>query len=160
MATLTQQGRKALARLLSQQAIHLAWGKGDPSWDDTLSPTPTNTTQLTSLIGYRKAKQIRFCEPDEQGEIQVPSGKFSLTDTPSQHLYCQFTYDFEDGLGEHIRELGLMLGTTAKANVPAGKYYLAPDEVAQPGELILLEHRTALFRDQGVRETFEFVISF
>ncbi|MCG9767899.1 hypothetical protein EXT48_12045 [Pseudoalteromonas sp. CO348] len=160
MATLTLQGRKALARLMQQQAIYLAWGNGASSWDNTLPPTPTNTTQLTNLIGYRKAKQIRFCEPDEQGEIQVPTGKFRLSDTASQHLYCQFTYDFEDGLGEHIRELGLMLGTTPKTGIPAGKYYLLPDEVVEAGELILLEHRTALFRDQGVRETFEFVISF
>lgn len=35
MAILTQSGRAAIASSIKQQAIHLAWGTGDSTWEST-----------------------------------------------------------------------------------------------------------------------------
>ena len=53
-----------------------------------------------------------------------------------------------------------MSGTVAHHSVPEGQVYLTPEQVDEPGTLLLLEHRAPLIREQGVRESFEFVISF
>ncbi|WP_462171156.1 hypothetical protein [Pseudoalteromonas xiamenensis] len=160
MAILTQMGRIELASAIHTRPIYLAWGAGEPSWDENAPLEAQNSTTLTSLLGYRKARRVAFCSPNDEGEIIVSNGRFALSDTPTQHLYCQFTFDFEDALGQDIREVGLMVGTLAKPEVPLGKYYLLPNEIKEAGSMLLLEHRTKLHRDQGVRETFEFVISF
>ncbi|MBD1581275.1 hypothetical protein HG263_02910 [Pseudoalteromonas sp. JBTF-M23] len=161
MAILTRAGRIALAKSIKQEDIYLAWGQGAIEWDNQLPPEQSASTQLTSTLGYRKATRVLYCEVDqENGEIQVPNGRYKIVDYPTPHLYCQFNYDFEDGLSKTVRELGLMVGTKPNADVPNGKPYLLPSEVSQIGTLMLLEHRPAIYRDQGVRESFEFVISF
>ena len=160
MAILTQAGRTALARFIASNPLYLAWGKGKLSWGETPPLGEFQQTALIDVVGYRQAKQVGFCTPDDNGLISVPNGRYQLSDTPTNHLFCEFSFDFEDGLGETIRELGLMVGTAAKPEVPAGQYYLQPTQVADPGTLVLVENRLPLFRDQGVRETFEFVVTF
>lgn len=160
MAILTQAGRIELAKAVKTQSIYLAWGAGEPQWDTSRPAEQSASTALVSTLGYRKAKRILFCEPDPTGEIEVPEGKFKVSTQATPHVYCEFNYDFTDGLAQTIRELGLMIGTTPHSDQPAGKFYLAPNEVADPGVLMLVEHRPAMYRDQGVRETFEFVLSF
>lgn len=160
MAILTTIGRTELTKHIASTQIYLGWGRGDPDWNDIPPDGTIEQVELKDIVGYRKAKQIKYCQPDNNGAISVPHGSYSLSETPTNHLFCEFSFDFEDGLGDTIRELGLMVGTQAKADVPSGKYYLLPAEVLNKGTLLLVENRLPLFRDQGVRETFEFVITF
>ena len=160
MAILTQAGRTELARFIASKAIYLAWGEGKQNWEDNPPEGEYKQTALLNVIGYRKAKQVGFCLPDTDGPISVPNGRYKLSDTPTNYLYCEFSFDFEDGLGETIRELGLMVGTTPKDDIAIGQFYLRKDEVADPGTLLLLENRLPLFREQGVMETFAFVVTF
>ncbi|CAM3966793.1 hypothetical protein [Pseudoalteromonas byunsanensis] len=160
MAILTRAGRIELANAIKQKSIYLAWGQGAIEWDTQLPSEPSTSTELTSVLGYREATRVLYCEADEQGEIQVPNGRYKVVNHPTPHLYCQFNYDFNDGLSKSIRELGLMVGTVPKAGTPSGQLYFQPEDIEQQGTLLLLEHRPAIYRDQGVRESFEFVISF
>ncbi len=160
MAILTETGRTELTKYIASTQIYLGWGRGDPLWQSTPPEGSVDQFELEDIVGYRKAKQIKYCQPDNNGIISVPHGQYSLSKTPTHHLFCEFSFDFEDALGETIRELGLMVGTQAKVNVPSGKHYLLPEEVENKGTLLLVENRLPLFRDQGVRETFEFVITF
>ena len=160
MAILTQSGRTALAEFVASQAIFIGWGRGDISWGDNPPDEQVISTTLLDAFGYRKASRIKFCQPDTNGEIEVPTGKFTLTETPTNHVYLEFNFDFDNGLGETIREVAVMVGSEAKAELPAGQYYFTPQQLESIGRLMLLEHRKPLFRDQGVRETFEFVLSF
>lgn len=159
MAILTRAGRTLFAKTIAQTDIYLAWGRGDANWQEP-TPEPVSASQLRDSIGYRKAKKVTFCKPDESGDILVQGGRFSETSEPTQYLYCQFTFDFFDAAGETVREVGLMSGTVAHHSVPEGQVYLTPEQVDNPGTLLLLEHRAPLIREQGVRESFEFVISF
>ncbi|KID58269.1 hypothetical protein JF50_06210 [Pseudoalteromonas luteoviolacea] len=159
MAILTRAGRTMLAQTIAQTSIYLAWGRGASQWQ--MPPAePIAATNLADPIGYRKAKKVGFCYPDDQGDIFIQGGRFSLSSEPTQHIYCEFTFDFTDGAGETVRELGLMSGLQADAQLPDGLVYLTPEQVANSGTLLLLEHRAPLIREQGVRESFEFVVSF
>lgn len=160
MAILTKAGRTALAQFIASSELYLSWGRGDPAWQTEPPEGSIEQEALIDAVGYRKAKSIGFCTPDDNGSILVPHGRYALSETPTHHLHCEFSFDFADGLGETIRELGLVLGVKAQEAIPPGQLYLSSDEIQESGTLLLVENRLPLFRDQGVRETFEFVVTF
>ncbi|CAM3692233.1 hypothetical protein VA7868_03739 [Vibrio aerogenes CECT 7868] len=160
MAILTKSGRTAIAQSIAAQPVFMAWGRGESAWEETPPSEPVTSTALVDTVGFRKSSRVLFCEPDPDGEIVVTSGRFKLSDTPTNHLFCEFRFDFEDAQGETLREVGVMVGTTPKADTPAGQFYFKPEELDKDGTLLLLEYRKPLYRDIGVRETFEFVITF
>ncbi|MCG7536497.1 hypothetical protein [Pseudoalteromonas sp. OOF1S-7] len=159
MSIFTFNGRTLLARSVAQTPLYLAWGRGDGNWQ-TPPSEPISAAQLADPLGYRKVKIQGFCEPDEQGDIEVQGARYRHCAEPTRHVYCQFIFDFEDAQGETIRELGIFSGTTFTTDVPGGQVYVSPDQVVSPGTLLLLDHRAPLVREPGVRESFEFVMSF
>lgn len=161
MAILTNSGRAAAAAAVKAQPIHMAWGTGLPAWDDAFVPEDVTATALVDEIGRRRVTQVQFCLPDAQGELVVPTGRFSVSATPTKYLYMRFSFDFTDAPANTIREVAVFLNTTAKASVPAGKDYLVPADIESPGILLALEHLTTkLVRSSAVRQQFEFVIQF
>ncbi|MFT4927520.1 MAG: hypothetical protein ACI8WB_003631 [Phenylobacterium sp.] len=159
MAILTNSGRSELVRAIYQQPVFMAWGRADGAWV-TPPAESLDSSGLQDAIGYRQATQVRYCVPDEAGQIEVSSGKFSLSDEPTRHLYLQFRYDFIDAVGETIREIGVYLGTAVQAGLPAGQVYFTTAEVDDSGKLLLLENYRPLLRDDSVRESFDFVVTF
>lgn len=162
MAILTMSGRAAKAMAVKALPIHLAWGTGDPAWDVLPEPPPeeVGASSLLNEVGRRKVTQALYCVPSTTGELIVPNGRFTVSNTPTRFLYLRFVFDFEDAAGVAIREQAVFLGTQAKATVPAGRQYLQPDDVADPGLMFVLERNSVLNRDPEVRQQFGFVIQF
>lgn len=160
MAILTKSGRAAMAKAVADQPVFMCWGKGDENWPSPPPDESINASELIDVVGYRKATLISYCEPDPNGEIVIPSGTFTLSQENTHHLYLRFVFDFEDGLSETIREVGILIGTEPKPGLPPGQYYFTPDQVETAGMLLLVEHREPILREMGVRETFEFVVTF
>lgn len=158
MAILTNAGRSELVRSISTQPIYMGWGRGDSQWQTPSAESPDAIT-LQDPVGYRKATNVSFCKPDLTGEISVSSGRFSTTLEPSRHLYLQFRYDFVDAVGETIREIGVFLNTETTQDLPEGQMYFNQSQIEQSGQLLLLENYRALYRDEGVRESFDFVLT-
>ena len=159
MAILTNTGRSELVKAILEQPIFMAWGRADGTWTSPESEA-IDATALQDVIGFRKATQVSYCEPDDNGAIEVSSGKFTLTNEQTRHLFLQFRFDFSDALGETIREIGVFLNTQLKAGLPEGQVYFANDEVTNAGQMLLLENYRPLVRDEGVRESFDFVVTF
>ena len=159
MSVLTNTGRAVIAESIAARPIHLAWGTGDGQWD-TPPAEDVAATGLINEVGRRKVFQISHVAPADDGEIVVPTGRFSPSDTSTGHLYLAFRFDFEDAADEVIREVGVFVGSQPADTVPPGKFYLLPDELADPGTLLLLENIAPLYRNAASRQTFEFVISF
>ena len=159
MAILTDVGRSELVRSIFEQPIFMGWGKADEQWQQPPAES-TDATALQHPIGYRKATQVSYCEPDPDGEISVSSGTFSKSTVQTRHLYLQFKYDFEDALAQTIREIGVFLNTQVAPELPAGQMYFDQTNIIDAGQMILLENYRPLFRENGVRESFDFVVTF
>lgn len=160
MATLTKSGRTAMAKAISNLPVYMCWGQGNPEWGETPPAEEVTATALLDAVGYRTASSVQFCEPSIDGAIAISSGRFAVSQDPTNHLYLKFVFEFEDAEGTTIREIGVMTGTVPITGLPQGQSYFQPGEITSAGDLLLLEHRKPLYREVGVRETFEFVVTF
>jgi hypothetical protein len=160
MAILTDSGRAAVATAIKGQSIYLAWGSGDAAWDTTQPGESVDTSALLAEVGRRKVTQSMFCKPDPAGEIIVTEGRFTVSQTPTKYLYLRFAFDFTDAAGAVIRELAVFTGTVPNPDVPGSQDYITPDEIQDPGQLLVLEYIQKLQRSAQIRQQFEFVVQF
>lgn len=161
MATLTTSGRAGLAASVAAREIYLGLGAGSASWDADGTPAETiSSASLLAPLGYRKAAQVSFVTPDAQGSISLPSGRYNVSATQTNHLYLRFTLDFEDISSSTIRETAVMLDTEVNSGLPAGQMFYTAAQIADQGTLYLIEHVPAIIRTPATRETFEFVLTF
>lgn len=160
MATLVTSGRTAIAASVKDSPIFMGWGTGLTAWDTTPVPEEVSKAELVAPVGYRKLTESAFCTPDAAGGIVVPTGRFSISATPTNHLYLRFTFDFEDSPTAIIRETGVFLNTVTHAGLPIGQFYFAPGQVTNVGTMLLAENIARINRTPATRETFEFVVTF
>jgi hypothetical protein len=160
-AILTRSGRVAIAEAIkAAPAVHLAWGSGDASWGTTPPSPQTTATALLNEIGRRQAVEVRFATPNPTGLITVPNGTFDVTDTPSPALYFRFFFEFGDAVGQTIREQAIFVNTVRNNGVSPALAYLTPDQISNPGRLIVLQHSSPILREATTRQLFEFVVTF
>ena len=104
LATLTKAGRAAIALALSARPIHLAWGSGNPEWDEEADlPSLVNATALVNRLGRRTPATIGFVEPDDEGDIVIPvatgaggevqEARYKSVTGPSPYLYVRTNYN-------------------------------------------------------------------
>ena len=161
MAVLQNQGRTALARAIASQSLYLAWGRGLPAWDANPEPEPTNATALVDEIGRRLATAVQYVVPDPMGEIELPDGsRYTTSPQPSKWLHVRWTFDYADAAGETVRELGIFVGGTTAAGLPAGQRYFTAAQVATSGDLYTLERLPKFTRNAAVRQVQEYVLPF
>ena len=160
MAILTDSGRVAIARAIQNEALYLAWGVGDPAWDTTQEIEPITATQLVSEIGRRRASVVGYCLPDSQGDIITrEGGRYRQTQVPSKYLFMRFAFDFQDGGDAMIRELGVFMHTRVHDALPPGQMYFTPEQIVDPGTLLLLERIPRTPRTPSQRTTYETVLT-
>lgn len=161
MAILTTSGRIGIARSVKAQEVFLAWGTGDVSWGTT---PPTEgllaSTSLVNEVGRRICEHVEFCEPDAQGEIVTPTGRFTATLTPTNNLHFEVLFDFEDAAELEIREFGLFTNTVVADGLPSGQKYFLPNQIEDIGSLLVVERCAPIYRQAMTREQENFVISF
>ncbi|WP_341819754.1 hypothetical protein [Wolbachia endosymbiont (group A) of Brachyopa scutellaris] len=129
-------------------------------YTESTPPEPINSIKLLNELGRRTADEVLFCIGDENGELITPSGRFKPSNVPTNNLYLKFTFDFMDAANQVIRELGVMVGTKVKEGLPIGQRYFEPQDIEDPGILLVLEHTVPLIRTAATRETFSFVVTF
>ncbi|MFZ2843374.1 hypothetical protein [Psychrobacter sp.] len=160
MAILATSGRAAIATAIKNNALYLAWGKGLESWDDITVPESRYSTALTTEIGRRAITVAEYCLPSPDGNIITLGGRFKASPTPTANLHLQAAFDFDDGLGETIRELGVFIGTETKPGLPAGQMYFKPTDIINKGTLLTIDHITGIERGVGSRISFDVVVTF
>jgi len=139
-----------------------AWGRGDPAWDVTPEPEPTSAAALVAEVGRRRATQAQFVTPDSNGQIEMPNGqRYSPSSTPTAYAHIRCTFNFNEGKGETIREVGVFFNSQPAPGLPPGQLYFTPDQITVPGRMKLLDRlQTKIVRDQNVKQTFEYVLPF
>lgn len=141
MAVLTYKARVAWAQYLLTRPLFLAIGKGEASWETTPQEIDYEATALVNELGRKKVTRSFFVNEDDDGEIEMPGGRrYSYSDTPTRHIYMNYMFNYGEGVAETIREVGVFIDTQIKAGIPSTQTYFTPDEIANPGTLILLEH--------------------
>lgn len=162
MAALQDDGRIGECAIFIGRPLHLAWGRGLPAWDAAPQAEPTDATALVDEIARRAITQAQFVRPDPAGEIELPGGqRFTPSAQPTKWAHVRVVFDYEDAVGETVREIGLFFDTQLAADLPAGQRYFTPDQVVARGRLKVLEHLAVpLVREAGVRQTFEYVLPF
>ena len=160
MAILTTSGRTAIAESVAARPIHLAWGSGLEAWDTVPVPESVSDAALANEIGRRAASRVRYCVPDVNGEIVVPTGRFTESVTPTNHIYLRFNFDFFDAPAAVIRETAVFIGTETLPGLPVGQMYFEPDDLVSTGMLLVIERFPKFERSASVRQSFEFVVKF
>lgn len=117
-------------------------------------------TALIQEIGRREASLKSFAQLDVNGDISANNQNWSITATPTRHLYLQFKFGADEALNKTIYQLGLFTDTVPQAAVPPGQKYLLPAEIQNPGQLYMVDYIPPLVRVSGKREIFEFVLTY
>lgn len=170
MAILTNSGRTAIAKSIAAQALHFAWGSGLESWGTAPPAESVDASGLVAEVGRRVATSVQYVVPDVNGDVIVPvfndtSGgtvqrRFTISPTPTQHLYMRFNFDFSDASAATIRELAIFVGTVVNSGLPSGQKYFTPSEIQDPGTMLALENlKEVIQRSPNSRQSFEFVLT-
>ena len=161
MAILTKAGRAVIAAAIKAKPLHLAWGIGDGSWMTTPAPEDVDATGLISELGRRICDVVEYVVPDNAGAIEiVGAGKFSITSTPTNKLYVEARFDFADEPTAYIREIAVFVDTVVQSGLPGGQRYFTPSQITNPGKLLQLEHKQAIPRTAGTKESFSTLLVF
>ena len=141
MAILTFSGRAAIIQYLQSCPLYLAIGSGDPDWGSVPDPPDYEAIGLINEVGRKKLTQAFFVNEDDNGEIQMPGGRnYSQSVTPTRHLFLRFLFNYGEGVNTLIREVGIFINTKVKAGLPATQTFFTPDQLTDPGTLLLLEN--------------------
>lgn len=123
-------------------------------------PEAIAQTALLREVGRRVVDEVHFVAADPDGEIVVPTGRYRLSNEPTNHLFIRVRFDFEDAATSVVREQGLFVGCTTDPALPIGQKFFIPAQVSDPGILLVLQHSVPIVRQPSTRETFEFVVTF
>lgn len=160
MAIITLSGRVALAAALKAKPLHIAWGTGDPAWDNSPVQEQPSDSALVAEVGRRTILIAQYCTPDDaSGSIEIPGGRFSPASVKTNYLYIRATFEFEDASSSAIREVAIFSDTELVSGLPAGQMYFAPNQIASPGLLLALERFPSINRSPSVRQSFDFVLN-
>lgn len=163
MPILTKSGRVVIAESIAARAVHLAWGVGDGVWTVPPSEDP-DATALQAEVGRRVASEVTYAvpvtNPLDPAEIELPTGRFNRSVTPTNHLLVSASFDFADAPSSVIREIAIFSNTQVNGGLPPGQEYFLPADIASPGRMLHLENIAPIFRSPAIRESFEIVITF
>lgn len=141
MAVLTYEARKNLAEYILSRPLFLAIGTGNNDWEDIPPEPDYHATGLENEIGRKKLTRAFFVNEDENGEIDMPGGqRYSYSENPTRQIYLHFMFDYGEGLAKSIREVGVFMNTEIKSGMLEKQTYFLPDELENPGILLMLEH--------------------
>ena len=141
MAILTFSGRAAIIDYIQSCPLFLAIGRGNPDWGTIPDPPDYDANSLFDEVGRKKLTQAFFVHEDDNGDIQMPGGRiYSQSVTPTRHLFVRFLFNYGEGVNTLIREVGIFINTKVKEGLPASQTFFTPEQIDDPGTLLLLEH--------------------
>jgi hypothetical protein len=53
-------------------------------------------TVQESLLNEVGRREVFFCVPDDQGELEAANGRFSMSEIPTRNLFIRVRYDYSD----------------------------------------------------------------
>jgi len=117
--------------------------------------------ELYQEFGRRRFTAQTYAYEDPiNGTIDANETKWSLTETPTRHLYLQFKFDSSEAPAEILYQLGIFMNSTLIGELPADQRYFVPAEITDPGTIFMAENIKPVARNNATREMFEYIITF
>ena len=155
----TTLGRRNLNGVLAGQQWLVGLGAGSDTWAD---PPPAESAAATGLMApliYGALGMPQRVTLFPGGDIRIADSDYIQSPEGNQ-LYFEWRLNAGDLQGKTIREQGLFLAPEVSA-ANAGRRLLTPDQVDDPGILVILEHlRPAVIRSPGTVRTFQALVEF
>lgn len=154
MATFTEKGHTALALALYQLPFFFVLGTLPEDYPDkwTVDQEPPPFDLEDSIIqpvGYKIETYKTFVQEASDGLIEAFGKRYTPFPTPTRFLYVEFKLDKEDAVGQTFYQLGLAINTKIKPDVPQGKQFFLPEEIEDPGILLLGENIRPTYKNIG-----------
>ncbi|WP_315743099.1 hypothetical protein [Bradyrhizobium sp. SZCCHNR1075] len=123
------------------------------------TPLGASDAALVDEVGRRIASSVEFVVPDPNGNLYTPGGeRWSVSPVATRYLYVATQFDFLEASTETIREVGIFVDSVRAEGVPEGQLYLTPDQVVDPGYLLLLDRFAGKVRSPSERLGFSYVL--
>ncbi len=130
------------------------------SYTVTLRRTEENITSLLKELGRRIPLLKQYVTPDENGDIVANGATWSVSETPTRHLYLMFKFEATEAVDKVIYQIGLFTNPVLSSSVLPGQQYFIPSDLVDPGSIYLVDNVEPFSRPAGKREIFEFVLTF
>jgi hypothetical protein len=159
MRSLKTSGRIAIAESIMARPLHIAWGAGDGSWTTPPAP-PTGQLALLAEVGRHTATVASFVVADAAGAIVTPTGRYTLSATPTSSIYILANFEAANAPSAIIREVAVFVGSEPLTGLPIGQTYFEPAELQSAGRMLEFENVAPIYRSPVANESFAFVITF
>jgi len=138
------------------------------AWDEADAPPEPNpnATQLDELVALKKAETLTLIVPDPSGTIEHLGQKWGPVSVEearqknARWVYVAAWLRYDELPIVTYRQTGVFVDVQMADGVPPGKLVLLPEEIADPGYLLVLNNRSPISRAADQKELVEFVIEF
>jgi len=158
---LSETGHVALSESMYSKNYMLAWGTlpEDQEWTTNPPSEDPAKTILEDEVGRIKPLAKEYVYLDNAGVLEIGGQKWTISDVPTKYIYFKFTFDQLNNSSDKIYQLGLFTDTVP-VDASASEDYLLPNQIDDPGKLVMYENQVVLYRNTATRETYEYVITF
>lgn len=118
-----------------------------------------NILELINEVGRRQVTFKAYAFEDPSGTIVAQGRTWSLSSTPTRHLYLQYKFDPGDASDKIIYQLGIFMGTVPTVG-NENLQYLIPQQIQDFGTILTIENVEPYPRNPSTREMLEIVITF
>lgn len=155
---------------------YTVWKSGDfPGYNSSINydinpPVPTNTSDMSEIIGYKKAEFKALVVQDNNGSLEYRGTKWrvvSPSDAIAEGARWVFVstglayQDFAVEASKNVyRKVGVYTGLVPKSGISEATYALLPSQVQSQGLLEVIDFRKPVYRDTDVREKLKIVLEF
>ncbi|WP_139489371.1 hypothetical protein [Brevibacillus dissolubilis] len=153
-------------QLIRDRSVFIAVGKTSPWNEQEEVPAVHFGSQIEEVAAYKRADQLTFIMPDDNGTIEQRGQKWRpISQEEGIEQNCRWVYvqawlSFDTFPVITFRQTGVFVSLTQKAEVPVNKQVLYPDDVVHPGFLIIMNNRTPISREATQKESVDFIIEF
>jgi hypothetical protein len=144
--------------LVTGSTINWAPAGAQPNEDEeyvvTYRYATPDANDLIEELGRKRLAKKAYVTPDPVGTILVDGELYTESEEPTRYLYLLFRFDSVIETDAVIYQVGVFINTTTSS----GNSYLEPDDVTDPGKMLLIQNIVPVTRVEGKREYFQFVL--
>lgn len=122
--------------------------------------------RMDDLVMMKKARVVKLVAPDNNGTITVNGLKYreimesEAVEKRTHMVYTSALIQFEEAPEMEYRQIGLFVDPILDPATPPGKLALQKSEIANPGILLAVNHRTRVPHDHQSEEEWKFISEF